>query len=346
MRKRMVGTFRGSGPLRSCIMAAAGFNGGRIGMRVPISSLPIASLPMASLRCPPSSNSRVFASPKGRMSSISLGDDGGIPGISQIMSASESACVAASLQAKLQAVLDGEQNPPKELLAQAVDALGMQQKVLHQVVGQLVGIEVFKRDRSIEIKDKDIEIKDKDIEIKDKDIEIATLIKDKDIEIKDKDIEIATLKGNKDKEIVELKAALDSTTKDLLRSSGKLTSRGIYEHTLGLIHAHMARNRENIISAGFATEAKTLVSKKFVAASVCECIGLFAGKVVGFPGPHEKMLVDAFASMQKAYPQSKWSTATPADFFQALYGTVSADIHGAPWSELKVRSSAFCMLSR
>jgi hypothetical protein len=266
------------------------------------------------------------------MSSISLGDDGGIPGISQIMSASESACVAASLQAKLQAVLDGEQNPPKELLAQAVDALGMQQKVLHQVVGQLVGIEVFKRDRSIEIKDKDIEI--------------ATLIKDKDIEIKDKDIEIATLKGNKDKEIVELKAALDSTTKDLLRSSGKLTSRGIYEHTLGLIHAHMARNRENIISAGFATEAKTLVSKKFVAASVCECIGLFAGKVVGFPGPHEKMLVDAFASMQNAYPQSKWSTATPADFFQALYGTVSADIHGAPWSELKVRSSAFCMLSR
>jgi hypothetical protein len=262
------------------------------------------------------------------MSSISLGDDGGIPGISQIMSASESACVAASLQAKLQAVLDGEQNPPKELLAQAVDALGMQQKVLHQVVGQLVGIEVFKRDRSIEIKDKDIEIKDKDIEIN------------------DKDIEIATLKGNKDKEIVELKAALDSTTKDLLRSSGKLTSRGIYEHTLGLIHAHMARNRENIISAGFATEAKTLVSKKFVAASVCECIGLFAGKVVGFPGPHEKMLVDAFASMQKAYPQSKWSTATPADFFQALYGTVSADIHGAPWSDLKVRSSAFCMLSR
>jgi hypothetical protein len=277
------------------------------------------------------------------MSSISLGDEGGIPGISLSVSALESACVAASLQAKLQAVLDREENPPKELLAQVVDALGRQQKVLQQVVGQLVGIEVFKRDTSIEIKDKDIEIatlkRNKDIEIatlkRNKDIEIATLKRNKDIEIKDKDTEI-----------VELKAALDSTTKDLLRSSGKLTSRGIYEHTLGLIHSHMVRNRNSIISAGFATEAKTLVSKTFVAASVCECIGLFAGKAVGFPGPQEKMLVDAFASMQKAYPQSKWSTATPAEFFQALYGTVSAGIHGAPWSGLNVRSSAFCMLSR
>ncbi len=64
--------------------------------------------------------------------------------------------------------------------------------------------------------------------------------------------------------------------------------------------------------------------------------------LVGFPGTHEKLLLEAFAAMKQTYPESPWSSATPGNFYAALYSTLSEDIHGHPWGGLKVRIFRSC----
>ncbi len=108
------------------------------------------------------------------------------------------------------------------------------------------------------------------------------------------------------------------------------------ERILQLFHRFLLLNQDKFVGLLLEKEYKKLVPTKFNAAMVCDCIGLFEGRVEGFPGDAEKVLLQAFDRMKAAYPDSPWGQDARTAFGR-LYSTLSQEIHGEPWSGSKVR---------
>ena len=243
---------------------------------------------------------------------------------SVVKTQSNVADICAEIKLLKECVVAQKPDSMNDLLTRAAKTMQEQQSLVWRLEGEKLALEREKAEKVAAVEREKAERADKVAAVE---REKATIVEAMGEALRKLEKE----KGDEHEQCVLFKQQLREAEKDLLRAKRLLTSRGVVERILELFYRFLLLQKDKFVGQQLENEYKRLVPTKFNATAVCNCIEFFVGRVDGFPGDAEKVLLQAFQRMKDAHPQSPWSKDVRTAF-QKLYSILSQEIHGEPWS--------------